>query len=67
MDDIEGLQEQKRKIISENREKKFITSLVDIEVHRKVELQNADVTEVQQNAFRELCNEFKDIFFHRFK
>ena len=37
-DDIEGLQEQKRKIISENREKKFITSPADIEVHRKVEL-----------------------------
>ena len=34
----------------------------DIEVHRKVELQNADVTEAQQNAFKELCNEFKDIF-----
>ena len=31
-------------------------------MHRKVELQDADVTEVQQNAFRELCNEFKDIF-----
>ena len=29
-DDIEGLQEQKREIISESREKKFITSLVDI-------------------------------------
>ena len=50
--DIEGLQEQKRKTISENREKKFITSLADIEVHRKVELQDADITEVQQNAFR---------------
>ena len=61
-DDIEELKEQKRKIISENREKKFITSLVDIEVHRKVELQDADMTEAQQNAFRELCNEFKDIF-----
>ena len=31
-------------------------------MHRKVELQDADVTEVQQNAFKELCNEFKDIF-----
>ena len=61
-DDIEGLREQKRKIISEIKEKKFITSLVDIEVHRKVELQDANVTEVQQNAFKELCNEFKDIF-----
>ena len=62
-DDIEGLQEQKRRIISENREKKFITSPADIEGHRKVELQDANVTEVQQNAFKELCNEFKDIFF----
>ena len=61
-DDVEGLKEQKRKILSENRETKFITSPVDIEVYRKVTLQNADVTEVQQNAFRELCNEFKDIF-----
>ena len=61
-DDIEGLQEQKGKIISENREKKFITSPTDLEVHRKEELQDADVTEVQQNTFRELCNEFKNIF-----
>ena len=60
--DIEGLQEQKKKVISKNTEKKFITSLVDIEVHRKVELQDADITEAQQNAFKELCNEFKDIF-----
>ena len=31
--DIEGLQEQKREVILESREKKFITSLADIEVH----------------------------------
>ena len=31
-------------------------------MHRKVELQDVNVTEVQQNAFKELCNEFKDIF-----
>ena len=60
--DIEGLQEQKKKVTSENIEKKFITSPVDIEVQRKVELQGAEVTEAQQNAFKELCNEFKDIF-----
>ena len=60
--DIEGLKEWKRKIISENTERKFITSLVDIEVHRKVELQDADMTEAQQNAFKELFNEFRDIF-----
>ena len=61
-DDIDGPQKQKKKINLKNREKKFITSLVDIEVHRKVELQDADITEEQQNSFKELCNEFKDIF-----
>ena len=61
-DDMDGLQEQKRKGTSENREKKFITSPADIEVHWKVELQDAEITEVQQNAFKELCNEFRDIF-----
>ena len=60
--DIEGLQEQKKKVISKNTEKKFITSPVDIEVHREVELQDTEITEAQQNAFKELCNEFKDIF-----
>ena len=43
-------------------EKKFITSPADIEVHQKVELQDADVSEEHQNAFKELCKEFKDIF-----
>ena len=60
--DIEELKEQKRKITSENAEKKFITSPTDIDVHRKVELQDAEVTEAQQNAFKELCDEYKDIF-----
>ena len=31
-------------------------------MHQKVELQDANVTEAQQTAFKELCNEFKDIF-----
>ena len=31
-------------------------------MHRKIELQDANVSEEQQNAFKELCNEFKDIF-----
>ena len=43
-------------------EKKFTTSPADIEVHQKVELQDADVSEEHQNAFKELCKEFKDIF-----
>ena len=32
---------------TENTEKRFITSPADIEVHRKVELQDADITEAQ--------------------
>ena len=49
-------------VSQEQGEKKFITSPADIDVHRKVELQDAEVSEEHQNAFKELCNEFKDIF-----
>ena len=45
-DDKEVLQEQEGEI-NIKREKKFITSPADIEVHRKVELQDAEITEVQ--------------------
>ena len=61
-DDKEVPQRQKEEISSEGKEKGFITSLADIEVHRKVELQDADITETQPNAFKDLCMEFKDIF-----
>ena len=61
-DDKEVLQKQKREVSIESREKKFITSPADIEIHRKVELQDADINEAQQNAFKDLCTEFKDIF-----
>ena len=37
-------------------------SPTDIDIHRKVNLQDADVSEEHQNAFIELCHEFKDIF-----
>ena len=50
------------KLFQEQGEKKFITSPADIEVHWKVELQHADVSEEHHNAFKELCKEFKDIF-----
>ena len=46
----------------ESNEKKFITSPADIDIHRKVYLQDAEVTREHQEAFRELCNEYKDIF-----
>ena len=45
---IEELKEWKRKITLENTEKKFITSAPDIDVHRKVELQDAEVSEAKQ-------------------
>ena len=58
-----GIGEDDVKEVSQNqKEKKFITLPTDIDVHRKVILQDADVSEEHQNAFRELCHEFKDIF-----
>ena len=49
-------------VSQKQEEKKFITSPADIDVHRKINLQDADVSEEYQNAFKELCHEFKDIF-----
>ena len=60
--DTEGSEEQKKEITFEYNEKKFTTSLTDIDVHRKVDLLDAEVTKEQQKAFKELCNEYKDIF-----
>ena len=61
-DNKEVLDKQAGEVNKDNYEKRFITSPADIEVHRKVELQDADITEEQQNAFKELCTEFNDIF-----
>ena len=60
-DDKEVLQKQEGEVNTE-MEKRFSTSPADIEVHRKVELQDAEITEAQQNAFKDLCMEFNDIF-----
>ena len=46
----------------EEVEKKFITSPADFEVHRKVNLQNAKVTEEDLQQFKKLCEEYDDIF-----
>ena len=62
--DIEGLEEQKKEITLDYTEKKFIISPADIDIHRKVDLHNAKVTKEQQEAFKELCKEYKDIFLH---
>ena len=61
-DNNEVLIEQEGKFEKENIVKKFITSPADIEVHRKVELQDADITDEQRQAFKDLCTEFIDIF-----
>ena len=61
-DNKEVLNNQEREADKVSVEKKFITSPADIEVHRKVELQDADITDEQQKAFRDLCEEFIDIF-----
>ena len=44
----EVLKEQEGEVEKENKEKTFITSPADIEVHRKVELQYADITDEQR-------------------
>ena len=64
-DDIEESKEQMKETSFKYNEKKFITSPADIDIHRKVTLQDAEFTKEQQEAFKELCNEYKDIFFYR--
>ena len=61
-DEKEVLNKQEGEVNKENIEKRFITSPADIEVCRKVKLQDADITKDQQNAFKDLCAEFNDIF-----
>ena len=43
-------------------EKKFITSPAEINTHRKVNLQDAEVTAKYRKQFKLLCKEFEDIF-----
>ena len=61
-DTKEVLNKQEGEVGKESLEKRFITSPADIEVHIKVELQNADITDEQWKAFKDLCTEFIDIF-----
>ena len=60
--DTEEPEEQKKETTLKYIEKKCITSPADIDVHRKVDLQDAEVMKEQQKAFKELCAEYKDIF-----
>ena len=43
-------------------EKNFITWPTDVEVHRRVNLQNAKVTEEDLQKFKKLCEEYDDMF-----
>ena len=54
--------ECKMEVSFELNEKKFITSPGDIDEHRKVDLQDAEITKEHQEAFKKLCDEYKDIF-----
>ena len=44
-------------------EEKFITFLADTDVHRKGDLQDAEITKEHQEAFKELCDDYKDDIF----
>ena len=43
-------------------EKKFITSPADVDTHRKVKLQDAEVLDKYKIVFKKLCEEYSDIF-----
>ena len=43
-------------------EKKFITSPADVDIHRNVKLQDAEVLDKYKIEFEKLCEEFNDIF-----
>ena len=43
-------------------EKKFITSPADVDIYRKVKLQDAEVLDKYKEEFEKLCEEYNDIF-----
>ena len=57
----EGMKNEKPRcdILSE---KKFITSSADVDTHRKVKLQDAEVLDKYKIDFEKLCEEYDDIF-----
>ena len=57
----EGMENEKPRcdILSE---KKFITSPADVDTHRKVKLQDAEVLDKYKIEFEILCEEYEDIF-----
>ena len=43
-------------------EKKFITSPAEVNTHRKMQLQDAEVSKEYKEQFKQLCKEFEDVF-----
>ena len=43
-------------------EKKFITSPAEVNTHRKMQLQNAEIAQKYKAQFKQLRKEFEDIF-----
>ena len=43
-------------------EKKFITSPAEVNTHRKMQLQDAEVAKEYKEQFKQLCKEFEDVF-----
>ena len=64
------LQSENMELIKPNcdifSEKVFITSPADVDTHRKVKLQDADVLDQYKKEFEELCEEYKDTILKRF-
>ena len=61
-DKIESLEEKLQLNNEEVIEKKFITSPADVERHRRIVLQDAEVPRKDKQEFLTLCEEYDDIF-----
>ena len=57
----EGMENEKPRC-DISSEKKFITSPADVDMHRKVKLQDAEVLDKYKIDFEKLCEEYDDIF-----
>ena len=57
----EGMENEKPRC-DISSEKKFITSPADVDTHRKVKLQDAEVLDKYKIDFKKLCEEYADIF-----
>ena len=57
MEEIEGKENEAIPL-----EKKFMTSPAEVNTHRKMQLQDAEVAKKYKQQFKQLCKEFGDIF-----